>query len=53
MSHRQSTDDFSKCSNNSIPLIISIDIMFRECYGDTRTGNSNIHHAANQMHLFN
>ena len=27
--------------------------MFRECYGDTRTWNSNIHHAANQMHFFN
>ena len=43
----------SKCSNKSIPLVIKVDIMFRECYGDTRTGNNNIHHAANQMHFFN
>ena len=27
-----------KCSNKSLPLAISVKIMFRECYRDTRTG---------------
>ena len=31
-----------KCINKSLPLVISVKIMFRECYRDTRT-NCNVH----------
>ena len=27
-----------KCSNKSLPLVIEVKIMFKECYRDTRTG---------------
>ena len=27
-----------KCNNKSLPPVISVKIMFRECYRDTRTG---------------
>ena len=27
-----------KCSNKSLPLVIEVKIMFRECYRDLRTG---------------
>ena len=27
-----------KCSNKSLPLVIEVKILFRECYRDSRTG---------------